>query len=111
MKPFGKLLALWLLLAVVSPAVPVYGFVQSRAPKAACHEHGRKAPAHNPVTYQCCQAGHRIAAVREAVNLEVPLLKLCPVVESAVLPSVRSLRTVQSHRFLASSTDVISLRI
>ena len=82
MKPLGKVMALLLLLAVVSP---VHGVAQPQP--ARCHEHGKKAPAPNPVTYQCCRAGHQLAAVREALNLRAPFVAVSRAVESAATPS------------------------
>jgi hypothetical protein len=31
---------------------------------SGCHEHGKKAPAHQPVDYACCVAGHSSALVQ-----------------------------------------------
>jgi hypothetical protein len=31
---------------------------------SGCHEHGKKAPAHQPADYACCVAGHSSALVR-----------------------------------------------
>jgi hypothetical protein len=86
MKPLGKLIALVLLMAVVSPALPqASGLTANSRPKAAgCHEHGQKAPGPNPVSYQCCRAGHQFAAVREWVDFRSRLLTFSPVIRIAL---------------------------
>jgi hypothetical protein len=113
MKPLGKLIALVLLMAVVSPALPqAYGLTANSQPKAAgCHEHGQKAPAPNPVSYQCCRAGHQFAAVREAVELRSAVLQLSYGIELSV-PSLPEPACQGQPRLPAfGSPGVTSLRI
>ena len=91
MNRLGKMMALVLLLVVVSPVGLAYGRSQTTQPgSAACHEHGHKVPAPSPGTYQCCRGGHQFAAVREAVKVRPPSLKLSPVIKFALVYLTRS---------------------
>lgn len=106
----GKVMALVLLMAVVSPMVMAYGLSQAAQP-ASCHEHGPKAPAPSPVTYQCCRAAHQFAAVRELVNLRFPLLKLFSMIEFAVTPLTEHACQTRSEPPAFGSSGGTSLRI
>ncbi|MGA7381515.1 MAG: hypothetical protein WBX03_11740 [Terriglobales bacterium] len=110
MKLLYKVMVWALLVTVASPGVLMFGSTQAPPQKAAgCHEHGRRAP--GPVTYQCCRAGHRVAAVREAVELRTPFLVLSSVVEFAVFSSLRPAGQDHPKTPAFSPPSVTSLRI
>lgn len=81
LKPFSKSLAL-LLLAIAwvgslsAPQFPVMARPHQQA--AGCHEHGRKAPAPEPVSYSCCQAGHDSAILQASFTLQPGVLQVSP---------------------------------
>jgi hypothetical protein len=113
MKLLGKVMVWALLLAVVSPLVPqAYGRVAVRQP-AGCHGHGQKVPPPEPLTYQCCQAGHQLAAVRETVDFRDSFQTLGPVIEFAVPVLARPSRQIRMESWLAAfgPPGVTSLRI
>jgi hypothetical protein len=111
MNRLGKAIALALLVAVISPMLPAQVYFSTLPRPAGCHEHGQKAPAPRPVSYQCCRAGHQFAAVRETVNLGAPFLQMCPLVESAVIRVAGSGRQGQAEPPVFDSSGVTSLRI
>jgi hypothetical protein len=113
MKLLGKVIALALLLAVVSPFVPrAYGQVAVHQP-AGCHEHGQKTSPPRPLTYQCCQAGHQFAAVRETIGFRDSFQTLSSVVEFAVPVLVGPSHQIRLEPWLAAfgPPGVTSLRI
>lgn len=110
MKRLGRVMALVLLMAMASPLALAYGPAQSPQP-AGCHQHGQKAPAPGPVSYQCCRAGHQFAAVREAVNLRAPFLPVSRVVEFAATASAEVGCQAQSRPLDLGSPGVTTLRI
>ncbi len=114
MKAICKVIAMALLVTVVSPTVPAYGFSQHAQQKpASCHEHGQKAPAPGPATYQCCRGGHQFAVVREATNLRLPVVSSSRLVELVVPASADFNRGRPSNpRMVASGPPAAtSLRI
>jgi len=113
MKPLGKLIALVLLTAMVSPALPqAHGPAANPQPRpAGCHEHGQKAPVPNPVTYECCRAGHQFAAVREAVELRSAVLRLSYMIELSIPSLPEPACQGQPRLPVFGSPGVTSLRI
>jgi hypothetical protein len=114
MKPLGQMIALVLLVSVVSPMLfaQVYGRPQTPQPRlAGCHEHGQKAPAPSPTTYQCCRAGHQFAAVREAVELRSAVLRSPYVIELSVPSLPEPASQGQPRPPALGSPGVTSLRI
>jgi hypothetical protein len=110
MKLLGRMITWALLGAMISPLA--LGYVRSpvQAP-ASCHEHGPKAPAPSPVSYQCCRAGHQFAAVRELVNLRGVFVLVSRVVEFGVTSSMEVVGQNQSRPLDIGSPGVAALRI
>jgi len=111
MKRLCKVIALMMLAVAVSPVLPQASGRIAQQPPAGCHEHGQKAPAPSPVTYQCCPAGHQFAAVREAVDLRFAVLQLSHVIELSVPPLPEPACQAQSRAPAFGSPGVTSLRI
>ena len=112
MKLLCKMVAFGLLVTAGSPVVLACAVQAPEPPKVAgCHEHGQKSP--RPVTYECCRAGHQVAAVREAVKLREPLAQRFHAVEFSGPVSEESHRVRQSGAGISalSAWDVTSLRI
>jgi hypothetical protein len=68
MKPASKMLVLLLLAALIPSAnaqMLPWTVPNSAAPgPAGCHEHGPKPAAPQPVSYRCCQVGHKAAILQ-----------------------------------------------
>ena len=78
---------------------------------AGCHEHHRKAPAPEPVSYECCAAGHRSAILQQAHAS--PSL-VCVFMAVKFLDAGRTAPSNPPESLLLSSADppgVIPLRI
>jgi len=112
MKPPGKMIGLLLLLAMAAPIVLAYGPVQIAQQKpAGCHQHGQKSSVPEPVTYQCCRAGHQFAAVREAVEVRSPLVEWSYGVELGAAPLLVLVCESQPNSSESGSPGSTSLRI
>jgi hypothetical protein len=113
MKPLCKMVAFALLTAALSPSFSqAYAANNIQRQPAGCHEHGRKVPA-TPLTYQCCQTGHQVAALRESLDLRARFLQSPSVIEFVVLPCVTSPRQFHSELWSPAlgPPDATSLRI
>ncbi|MGH9498546.1 MAG: hypothetical protein ACRD3L_05340 [Terriglobales bacterium] len=108
MKSLVRIMALGLVAAVTSPLVLAYGSTQV-SPAAGCHEPSQKAPA--PVSYECCRAGHRFAALREVVNLRSAFVLLARVVEFGVRSSSELVYRTSLTPVALGSPGVKALRI
>jgi hypothetical protein len=77
------------LLAVLLLAAWITGSLQAQVRPAAapheapagCHEHGPTAPAPEPVSYACCQAGHQSAILQEPSTSRPAFLHVSRVAE------------------------------
>jgi hypothetical protein len=112
MKPLGKMIGLLLLLTMAAPIVPAYSPAQIAQPKpAGCHEQGQKSSLPEPLTYQCCRAGHQFAAVREVVGLRSPLVQWFYGVELGAAPLLVLVCQSQPNSSDSGSPGSTSLRI
>jgi hypothetical protein len=112
MKPLGKMIGLLLLLAMAAPIVLAYGPAQiTRQKPAGCHEQGQKSSVPEPVTYQCCRAGHQFAAVREVVEVRSPLVQWFYGVELGVAPLLVLVGQSQPNLSGSGSPGITCLRI
>jgi hypothetical protein len=55
-----------IVLLMTAPAV--FSMPAPHQAPAGCHEHARRAPSPEPVSYQCCQTGHNAAVLTNAPN-------------------------------------------
>lgn len=95
---FRHLSAVVLVVAVIATCVSAQALDFTGQPVASCHAMSHPQPSLSPVDYQCCQAGHNAAVVKNAIDAASaqPASHFCPVFETTrtseqvLLLSVRS---------------------
>jgi hypothetical protein len=76
MARFAKIVALLILIAVGASSLAAQALLsqaQSSERPSGCHEHGSKAPAPRPTSYECCAIGHNTAVPQASYSGEPPL--------------------------------------
>jgi hypothetical protein len=116
MKLALKIFALLLLVALIPPATTALvlpgTLSDSAAPAAGCHEHNRKPATPEPVSYHCCQLGHKVAILQAFSSPSSSSFHWSPAMElklAAFADMVTDFASVLTAS--ASPPDTVPLRI
>ncbi len=106
-----------LVLTVAGPAVGQDASLmiekEKQAQPAACHQHGRRIPTPQPVTYRCCQSGHDSAILQNLPAWQLDFFDFAVSAERRhiVVPSSRMSKHGDASPSSADPPDVTPLRI
>jgi hypothetical protein len=106
----SKILVMLVLTGLASAAVMPQMMISSPAAHshpAGCHENGQKSSPATPVSYQCCQAGHRFAVLQTSSDLAMPLAAVARSQQLLSVP-VASGRTESPLAFMSSGSPPLS---